>query len=68
MNRIPYQIEQMVKRELEPGERIEWEEMPTPHFFSPASIGAFLFAIPWTAFAVFWMFLEKNDATVRVTS
>jgi hypothetical protein len=30
-------------------------EQPIPKFFSPMSIGAFVFAIPWTAFAVFWI-------------
>jgi len=44
----------MVDRELAPGEQIRWVDMPLPRLFTPASTGAFLFAIPWTAFALFW--------------
>ena len=44
-----------VDSELEPGEQVEWIDMPIPRYFTPASTGAFLFAIPWTAFAVFWI-------------
>ncbi len=29
--------------------------MPKPRFFSGPALGYFLFAIPWTAFSVFWM-------------
>jgi hypothetical protein len=46
----------MVDRELEPGESVKWIGMPIPRFFTGASTGMFLFAIPWTAFAIFWMF------------
>lgn len=50
------QLKEKVDNELEPGERIRWIEQPKPRFFSPASTGAFLFAIPWTAFAIFWIY------------
>jgi hypothetical protein len=49
------ETDERVRRELEPGESIRWMEQPIPRFFSAASVAAFLFAIPWTAFAVFWM-------------
>jgi hypothetical protein len=29
--------------------------MPTARFFTPVSTGVFLFAVPWTAFAIFWI-------------
>ena len=29
--------------------------MPKPRFFSGSTVGMFFFAIPWTAFSVFWM-------------
>ena len=29
--------------------------MPKPRYFSGPAAGAFFFAIPWTAFSVFWM-------------
>lgn len=44
-----------VARELHPGETIVWMDMPVPRYFTPASTSAFLFAIPWTAFALFWI-------------
>ena len=52
---VPRPLQDLVDRELESGERVEWMDMPIPRFFTPASTAAFLFAIPWTAFAVFWM-------------
>jgi hypothetical protein len=52
---IPPELEEKVERELESGERIVWMEQPIPRYFTAMSTGAFLFAIPWTAFAVFWI-------------
>lgn len=51
---VPRYLQEKIDQELESGERIEWMDMPVPRFFSAASTGAFLFAIPWTAFAIFW--------------
>jgi hypothetical protein len=53
---IPRMLRDKVDQELEPGETIQWMDMPVPRYFTPSSTAAFLFAIPWTAFAVFWMF------------
>ncbi|OLP16020.1 hypothetical protein BST81_23465 [Leptolyngbya sp. 'hensonii'] len=52
---LPRQLRQKVDRELQPGEFIRWIEQPIPRFFTLESIGAVLFGIPWTAFALFWM-------------
>lgn len=52
---IPPRLLAMVERELSPGERVRWMEQPIPRFFTPMATGAFLFAIPWTTFAVFWI-------------
>lgn len=51
---MPAALESRVKQELEPGERLVWMEQPVPRFFTAASTPTFLFAFPWTAFAVFW--------------
>ena len=59
---IPHELQMKVDSELEKDERIQWIDMPIPHYFTPNSTGAFLFAIPWTAFAVFWMFGAWNQA------
>jgi hypothetical protein len=52
---IPHNLRDLISRELDRDEKVLWSGMPKPHFFSAISIGSFLFAIPWTAFAVFWM-------------
>lgn len=53
--RIPRKLEDMVNRELESGERIRWIEQPIPKYFTSNSTTTFLFGIPWTAFAIFWI-------------
>ena len=50
---IPAFLRELVNRELERDERIEWIGMPKPTFFTKTSTGAFLFAIPWTAFFLY---------------
>jgi len=52
---IPRELEEKVKRELESGEHVVWMEQPIPRYFTAMSTSAFLFAIPWTAFAIFWI-------------
>jgi len=52
---LPGELRRKVENELQPGERIRWIEQPVPHFFTAGSIGAVLFGIPWTSFAIFWM-------------
>jgi len=52
---IPRYLQDKVDREIEPEEQIEWIDMPIPRFFTPVATGAFIFAIPWTAFAIFWI-------------
>lgn len=45
----------LVERELDPGEKILWIDQPIPKFWNAGSIAMFLFAIPFTAFSIFWM-------------
>lgn len=52
---IPHELRRKIDSELQPGERIRWVGQPVPRFFTTASIGSVLFAIPWTSFAIFWM-------------
>lgn len=52
---ISRELEDKVKRELDSGERVLWMEQPIPRYFTAMSTGTFLFAIPWTAFAIFWI-------------
>ena len=52
---VPRKLKDQVDRELESGERVQWIGMPQARFFTPGSTTAFLFAIPWTAFSIFWI-------------
>lgn len=53
---VPRELRNLVDQELEPGERVQWMESPIPRMFTVASIVPFLFSIPWTAFALFWIY------------
>jgi hypothetical protein len=44
-----------LENELRAGEKIVWTAQPRPGLYARAGWGLFIFAIPWTAFAVFWM-------------
>ncbi len=50
---MPEAFQSRVTRELRPGETVRWVTQPRPNAFGGGAIGAFLFAIPWTAFAIF---------------
>lgn len=45
----------MVDAEMERGERIVWTGQPRPGRFALRAMPLFLFGLPWTAFAVFWV-------------
>jgi hypothetical protein len=53
--KIPKELRRKIENELQPGEFIRWIEQPIPHYSTAASIGAALFSILWTSFAIFWM-------------
>ncbi len=52
---LPPQLRSLVESEMQPGERITWMEQPIPSRMARKTLPIVLFAIPWTAFAVFWM-------------
>ena len=52
---LPNKLRQKIDKELQPGETLIWIEQPIPRFFTAKSITSFLFAIPWTSFAIFWI-------------
>jgi len=56
--KIPTQLRQKINKELEPHESIRWVGQPRPNTSSLiiSCLVVFLFAIPWTAFAVFWTY------------
>jgi hypothetical protein len=53
--KIPKELRRKIENELQPGEFIRWVEQPIPRFFTAASVGSALVAIPWTSFVIFWM-------------
>lgn len=52
---LPETVQARIRAELDAGESVRWADQPVPTFFLITSIAPFLFAIPWTAFAFFWI-------------
>jgi hypothetical protein len=52
---LPLELSDLINAELTQGERAVWVGQPNPGRFARTSIGIVLFAIPWTAFSVFWI-------------
>ena len=52
---IPYKLRLIVERELYENETIKWCRQPRVFRLVLKSLPVFLFSIPFTAFAVFWM-------------
>ena len=52
---LPEPVRALVQAEIQPGESLRWVEQPIPARLARASWPLVLFAIPWTAFALFWM-------------
>ncbi|MBE9029322.1 hypothetical protein IQ266_06040 [filamentous cyanobacterium LEGE 11480] len=48
-------LRRRIEQELQPGEPIAWLGQPIPRWMTLDSIIFVLFAIPWTTFALFWM-------------
>ncbi len=53
--RIPHEMRQVLERELDRGERALWMGQPSPGRMAKRNLPILIFAIPWTAFAIFWM-------------
>ena len=51
---LPAEIQAQVDAELASGERVLWQGQPIGRF-APGGIALALFGIPWTAFALFWI-------------
>ncbi len=50
---IPAFLQELIQRELEPGEQVEWISLPRQTVFSSANVATILFAIFWTSAALF---------------
>lgn len=56
MEKIPFELEESIRKELKQGEMVSWKGQPLPWQLTLPSFLIYLFAIPWTAFSVFWIF------------
>lgn len=54
------EVRSRIQSELDSGERLLFAAQPDPKRFARGSIFLVLFAIPWTAFAVFWVFMASG--------
>ena len=52
---LPPELQARVKAELKPGEVVNWAGQPLPHRYAAKAGWSWLFFIPWTAFAIFWI-------------
>src|SRR5271170_1405877 len=55
MKRIDPTLQNLVNSELESGEKLQWSGQPEPTRLAKGTLPILLFAIPWTAFACFWV-------------
>lgn len=70
---LPLAMDQSLRRELASGERLLWSAQPRASRLL-AGFGMWLFAIPWTAFALFWeamvlsvWFSERGPSTLEMS-
>ncbi len=54
---LPRPLHEKIDAELESSERLEWIGMPAAKYFTLVSTIAFLMGVPFTAFAVVWIFI-----------
>lgn len=52
---LPHELRHMIEAELDPNESPIWAGQPIPRRMALKALPAFLFAIPFTAFAIFWI-------------
>jgi hypothetical protein len=52
---MPFDLIQRVQPQLQGGEGIRWMSSANPRLAMMGGFALWLFAIPWTAFALFWM-------------
>ena len=53
--KLPKHLQARIQSELKPGEAVVWADQPHPGKYMRQGFLLWLFFIPWTAFALFWM-------------
>jgi hypothetical protein len=59
----PARAQDIATRQIEPGERLLWSGAPAPGAAALGALPASLFGIPFTGFAVFWIWGAATAAT-----
>ena len=59
---LPADLDALVRREIAPGERVRYAEQPVASYGTVRAFGMWLFAVPWTAFSVFWTVMAAGAA------
>ena len=54
LQELPPKLRELLQDELRPDEKLVWSGPAIPRLWSAGTIAPVLFAIPWTAFAIFW--------------
>lgn len=52
---VSFKLQDVIRRELRPSERSLWSSTPSPGRLAKKALPLALFAIPWTAFSLFWI-------------
>lgn len=55
LSALPAAMQQRLRNELKPGEFVTWAGQPVPDLYMKPGFLRWLFFIPWTLFAIFWM-------------
>lgn len=59
---LPADLDALVRDEIAPGERVRYAEQPVAGHDALRAFGMWLFAVPWTAFSVFWTVMAAGAA------
>lgn len=65
---LPIKLQTKVNGELKPGESVLWSGQPNPNRRMLTGFAMWLFFIPWTAFAVFWVAMAGSLQLLNGTS
>ncbi len=59
MSPLPTRVQSLLSAELDSGEHIVWRAQPLAHRRRRSSLPILLFALPWTAFSIFWVVMAS---------
>lgn len=57
---LPTHLQQLLQNELDQGETLLWLDQPDAARMARGALPIMLFAIPWTAFSCFWVFMASQ--------